>query len=45
LQLLSCLYLQVLAIGGASIHIEINWQKTKLLAVSISYSDAFSMAW
>jgi hypothetical protein len=29
----------------ASINIEINWQKTKLLAVPISYSDAFSKAW
>ena len=42
---IECIYLKVLALGGGSIYIEINWQKTKLLAVSISYSDAFSMAW
>ena len=43
LQLLSVYISKFL--GGGSIYIEINWQKTKLLAVSISYSDAVSMAW
>jgi hypothetical protein len=38
-------YISKLSQQGASIHIEINWQKTKLLAVSISYSEAFSMGW
>jgi hypothetical protein len=36
-------YLQVPA-KGASIHIEIIWQKMKILASPISYSNVFSVA-
>jgi hypothetical protein len=45
LQLLSCLYLKVLAIGGRRFISKSIGKKQKLLALSISYSDAFSMAW
>jgi hypothetical protein len=32
-------------VKGASSHIEIKWQKIKIVASPISYSDVFSMAW